>query len=44
MSASPNDRPELHAGESDLSRTYIRVLLVEVIVITSLFWLGRYFG
>ena len=44
MSAAPNDRPGVHAGESDLSRTYIRVLLVEVLVITSLFFLGRYFG
>ena len=43
MSASPTDPPELHAGESDLSRTYIRVLLVEVIVITGLFWLRPVF-
>ena len=32
------------SGESDRSRTYIQVLLVEVIVITSLYFLGRYFG
>jgi len=30
--------------EADLSRTYILVLIVELIVMAALYWLGRYFG
>jgi hypothetical protein len=29
------------AGEADLSRLYILVLVVEGIVLTALYWLGR---
>lgn len=44
ISADPADHPGSRPGESDLSRTYILVLVVEVIVILGLFWLGRHFG
>jgi hypothetical protein len=30
--------------EADLSRTYVLVLIVELIVMAGLYWLGRYFG
>jgi hypothetical protein len=32
------------AGESDLTRTYALVLLVEALVILGLYWLSRHFG
>lgn len=32
------------ADESDLSRSYTAVLLIEVVVLVALFWLGRHFG
>lgn len=32
------------ADESDLSRSYLAVLLIEVVVLVGLFWLGRHFG
>jgi hypothetical protein len=35
---------QVHPGESDLTRTYIAVLVVEAIVIVALYALGRYFG
>jgi hypothetical protein len=44
MSAPPANRPESHPGESDLSRTYILVLVFEALVISGLYWLGRHFG
>jgi len=44
MSAAPADHPGSRPGESDLSLTYILVLVVEAIVILGLFWLGRHFG
>jgi hypothetical protein len=38
--------PHQHAagGETDLSRTYALVIVVEVLVIAALYALGRYFG
>lgn len=33
-----------HPGDSDMSRTYAAVLIVEVLVILCLYWLGRHFG
>ncbi len=36
--------PESHPGESDLSRTYAAVLVLEVFVILGLYWLSRHFG
>jgi hypothetical protein len=36
--------PVEREGESDLSRLYALVLVVEVVVILSLYWLGRHFG
>lgn len=33
-----------HEGESDLSGTYARVLIIELLVIVALYGLGRYFG
>jgi hypothetical protein len=44
MSAPSSDRPGSHPGESDLSRTYILVILFEILVIAGLYALGRYFG
>jgi len=44
MSAIPSNRPESESGDSDLSTTYVLVIIVEIIVIASLYWLGRYFG
>lgn len=32
------------SDESDLSRSYVAVLLIEVAVLAGLFWLGRHFG
>ena len=32
------------AGEQDLSRTYVLVILVEVVVISALYWLGAHFA
>lgn len=31
-------------GDSDMTRTYTAVLVVEVVVILGLYWLGRHFG
>lgn len=31
-------------GDSDMSRTYAAVLVVEALVILALYWLGRHFG
>lgn len=44
MSAVPTDRRDAGSGDSAMSSTYIRVLIVEVIVIAGLYWLGRHFG
>lgn len=44
MSAIPTDHRGVEAGDSDKSSTYLRVLIVEAIVIAGLYWLGRYFG
>lgn len=44
MSVNPADRSGAEPGEANLSMTYILVLVVEVIVIASLYWLGRHFG
>lgn len=44
MSVNPAGQPGAEPGESNLSTTYILVLVVEVIVIASLYWLGRHFG
>jgi len=32
------------ADESDLSRSYTAVILVEVVVVAALLWLGSHFG
>ncbi len=32
------------AREADLSRTYVLVVIVELIVIAVLYWLGRHFS
>jgi hypothetical protein len=34
----------MKADDSALSRTYVQVLVLEVVVIVALFCLGRYFG
>lgn len=44
MSALPAQPPGAEPGESDLSRTYTWVIVVEVLVIAALYLLGRYFG
>jgi hypothetical protein len=44
MSAPSAGQPGSHPGESDLSRTYMMVLVVEALVIAGLYWLGQYFG
>ena len=44
MSAPPAEPRAAQSGELDRSRTYIQVLVIEVLVITSLYFLGRYFG
>ena len=36
--------PGGEADESDLSRSYVAVLLVEVAVVIALIWLGWHFG
>ena len=36
--------PSVTVPEADLSRTYVFVILVEVVVIAALYWLGRIFG
>lgn len=40
----PANRPGSSPGDSDLSRTYMLVLLVEALVVVALYGLGRYFG
>ena len=34
------------AGDSDtsLAKSYIRVVIVEILVVSGLYWAGRYFG
>ena len=44
MSPAPSEHPDDRAGESNMSSTYILVVAVEVLVILSLYWLGRQFG
>jgi hypothetical protein len=43
---SPTDRlgQVAEADETNLSRSYVTVLLIEVVVLVGLFWLGRHFG
>jgi hypothetical protein len=31
-------------GDQDLSRVYVMVVIVEVVVIALLYWMGRYFA
>jgi hypothetical protein len=31
-------------GDSDLSRTYVLALVVEVVVLAALYWLSRHFS
>ena len=40
LAMSQQSRP----GDSDMTGLYAAVLIVEVIVILSLYWLGRHFG
>jgi hypothetical protein len=43
--APPSDvAPVRDPGDTDLSRTYGLVLLVEAVVIAALYWLGRHFA
>jgi hypothetical protein len=44
MPSIPNAEPGSRPDESDLSRSYVAVLVVEVLVIAALVWLGRHFG
>ncbi len=44
MSPAQSEHPGARPGESNLSFTYALVLVVEVMVILSLYWLGRHFG
>ena len=44
MSATPTTPPGATPGDSDLTGTYVRVVIVEVLVIAGLYWLGKYFG
>jgi hypothetical protein len=44
MSVNPTDQPGATTGETDLSTRYVLVVIIEVIVIASLYWLGRHFG
>ena len=34
----------VEVADSDLSRTYVLVIVVEVVVIVALYWLGRTFS
>jgi len=43
MSNVPTSPPP-STGERDLSRTYILVLIVEAVVLTALYAMGRYFS
>jgi len=42
----PDDRPTVGAEPSspELSRSYVRVLVIEVLVLAALYGFGRYFG
>src|SRR5262245_13639037 len=42
--ATSREMPAHPAGERDLSRTYVLVLVVEAIVIGALYWLGAHFS
>jgi hypothetical protein len=44
MSATSSGQSGGQAGDSNLSSTYVLVLIVEAIIIAGLYWLGRYFG
>ena len=43
MTSRDVDPPAVDAG-SDLTPVYVRVLVVEVLVLVALFWLGRHFA
>ncbi len=42
--ATTGDLPADAAGDRDLSRTYLLVLVVEAVVIVALYWLGAHFS
>jgi len=44
MPTTPNAEPDTRPDESDMSRSYIAVLALEVVVILGLYWLGLSFG
>ncbi len=44
MSPAPSEHPGDRPGESNLSSTYTLVVVVEVLMVLSLYWLGRQFG
>ena len=45
MSREPIGAPAgASAPEADLSRTYLLVILVEIVVVAGLYWLGRHFA
>jgi hypothetical protein len=40
----PTQSAEAPPVEADLSRTYVLVLAIELLVLVALYWLGRYFS
>ena len=44
MSKQPSGQAGAASGDTDLSRTYVLVLAIEVVVIVALYALGVYFG
>lgn len=45
MSANPRGAPPgVGRGETDFTRIYVLVVILEVVVIGGLYWLGRYFS
>jgi hypothetical protein len=45
MSAVPRGAASrVGRGETDFSRTYVLVVVVEIAAIAGLYWLGRYFS
>jgi hypothetical protein len=40
----PRVSPGEHVSETNPTRTYVLVAIVEVVVIAALYWMGRHFG
>jgi hypothetical protein len=44
MASTPSEHSGSTPGESDLTSRYVLAIVIEVIVLLTLYWLGRNFG